>query len=158
MVSPDGLGLGGSGGDAGGGVEDWTTTYTAPTLAPIGPVDRADGEEVERCFPGLEEWVVGWLAPTVRRQHNENAFRWCPHWWAHAEAISRLNGLWEAWENARTEGSVAVLGWWQVFDHHVTILTGTGGPFAQCTQSSGHRSDGAPLKTVPAPPGTWTKE
>lgn len=101
--------------------------------------------------------MVGWLAPTIRRQHNENAFRWCPQWWAHAEAISRLNGLWEAWENARTEGAVALLGWWQVLDHHLTILTSTGGPFAQCTQA-GHRSDGQPLKAVPAPAGTWAEE
>jgi hypothetical protein len=156
VVSPDGLGLGG----------DWVDDHvTPPPISPLtvavdtsGPDTTSAAPDEERCFPGLEEWVVGWLAPTVRRQHNENAFRWCPQWWAHAEAISRLNGLWEAWENARTEGSVAMLGWWQVFDHHATILTSTGGPFAQCTQSSGHRSDGAPLKTVPAPPGTWAED
>ena len=147
---------------SGGVAKDWTTAYTAPTLAPVTApptVDDGDGgsEEAERCFPGLEEWVVGWLAPTVRRQHNENAFRWCPQWWAHAEAISRLNGLWEAWENARTDGAVAMLGWWQTLDHHLTILTSTGGPYAQCTQT-GHRSDGTPLKTVPAPNGTWAED
>jgi hypothetical protein len=151
VVSTDDLQLGGGGG------EDWATGYTAPTLAPIStPTTDDASDEVQRCFPGLEEWVVGWLAPTVRRQHNENAFRWCPHWWAHAEAISRLNGLWEAWENARTDGAVAMLGWWQVLDHHLTILTSTGGPFAQCTQT-GHRSDGTPLKTTAAPAGTWAE-
>ena len=145
---------------SGGVAEDWTTGYTDPTLAPVTAPPTVDdgGGEVDRCFGGLEEWVIGWLAPTIRRQHNENAFRWCPHWWAHAEAISRLNGLWEGWENARTQGAVAMLGWWQVLDHHLTILTSTGGPFAQCGQTTGHRSDGTPLKTVPAPNGTWAGE
>ena len=153
-MSTDGLELGG--GSRGGGEQDWTAAYTAPTLAPAAAL--ADGgEDVERCFPGLEEWVVGWLAPTVRRQHNENTFRWCPQWWAHPEAISRLNGLWEAWENARTDGAIAMLGWWQVLDHHLTLLTSTGGPFAQCTHT-GHRSDGNPLTTAPSPRGTWAEE
>lgn len=50
-----------------------------------------------------------------------------------------------------------MLGWWEVLDHHILILTSTGGPFAQCTQT-GHRSNGQPLTTVPAAAGTWDNE
>lgn len=73
------------------------------------------------------------------------------------ESRGRWGCAWVPVPSASALAAAATLGWWQVFDHHLTLLTSTGGPFAQCTHT-GHRSDGQPLTMVPALPGTWAEE
>ncbi|WP_017972363.1 DUF4913 domain-containing protein [Actinopolyspora halophila] len=105
-------------------------------------------------YPSVEEWVNGWLAPMIRRPLGTTA-AWCPHWWAHPEAVARLEALWRCWEAARLDGPMAMSTWWlQHADPHLALLTDPDrSPFASC--HDGHRDELAPLPTEPAPAGWW---
>jgi hypothetical protein len=53
----------------------------------------------ELFYPNVAVFVSDKLATTYRRQLNVGGgVTWCPQWWKHAEAISRLEALWRAWE------------------------------------------------------------
>src|SRR5664280_1675862 len=47
----------------------------------------------------LTEWVEHIYANTFIRRLGQTQ-RWCASWWAHAEAIVRLEALWRTWEAA----------------------------------------------------------
>jgi Domain of unknown function (DUF4913) len=116
---------------------------------PLGPPDQ-----LRPHFPHVEMWVTEHLSPIIQRRLG-GRLTWCPRWWAHAEAISRLIALWRAWEKARLEGPVAMSDWWlNHLDPHLRILlSATEGPFADCGPD-GH-VDLAPLPSEPAPDGHW---
>jgi len=60
--------------------------------------------------------------------------RWCPQWWAHAEALSRLEALWRTWEAARLDPLQGIAVWYRDFcDPRLLVLFSPAGPFAQCT-------------------------
>jgi Domain of unknown function (DUF4913) len=107
-------------------------------------------------YPDLETWVSDWLAPMIVRRHGPE-FHWCPQWWQHAEAISRLTGLWSTWEAAATDSDPAMLLWYQDYlDHHLPVLCSHNGPFLNCSNDQGHsRSPGVVLQTVPCPDNFW---
>uniref|UniRef100_UPI003F4921DC DUF4913 domain-containing protein n=1 Tax=Amycolatopsis sp. CA-151526 TaxID=3239921 RepID=UPI003F4921DC len=111
-------------------------------------------ESPKPLFPTVEEWVLNWLAPTIRRPAQGNQV-WCPRWWAHAEGICRLDALWRAWEALRLDGTTGMSVWWRDhFDYHMTVLQDPQrSPFGQCRD--GHTDDLEPLQVMPAPPGTW---
>src|SRR5688500_16673945 len=70
------------------------------------PVEAAagDSDEPELFYPNVAEFVSGKLATSYRRQLNvQGGVTWCPQWWKHAEAISRLEALWRAWEFLRLD-------------------------------------------------------
>ena len=48
--------------------------------------------------------MTGYFLPMFRRPLG-GEFRWCPQWWAHPEAVSRLTALWRSWEAFRLEPS-----------------------------------------------------
>ncbi len=110
----------------------------------------------EPRYPNVQDWVTDWLAPMTVRRHGPD-FHWCPQWWQHAEAISRLTGLWQAWEAAYADSDIAMLTWYQAYlDHHLPVLTSRDGPFLHCSNDQGHnRSAGVVLQTVAPPPGFW---
>jgi hypothetical protein len=104
----------------------------------------------EPYYPDAATWVTDWLAATVRRPVNEKragqTLAWCPRWWAHSEAVERLEATWRAWEAARLGDPEAPARWWlgvldpmlgRLMDPHL-------GPFAQCYRD-GHTEDLAPL-------------
>lgn len=83
--------------------------------------------------------------------------RWCPQWWAHAEALSRLEALWRTWEAARLDPLQGIAVWYRDFcDPRLRVLFSPAGPFAQCTAE--RHSPGRWLPTVPAPDGHWDDE
>lgn len=63
----------------------------------------AAGERGEPAlyFPNVEVFVREHLAQLYRRNLDGRHRTWCPEWWRHAEAITRLEGLWRAWEHLR---------------------------------------------------------
>jgi hypothetical protein len=125
-------------------------------------VDPADAPPEPR-YPDLEAWVTQWLAPTVRREVNARKpggiLAWCPQWWRHAEAITRLEGLWRCWELARVAGAEgrpdAFVTWWLTMaDPTLAVLFDPEqGPFARCHRA-GHE-DLPALPSDPVPPGWW---
>lgn len=78
---------------------------------------------------------------------------WCPKWWLHPEALSRLEALWRSWEHLRLDGQTGMSIWWR--DHadvHMARLMSAEGPFQGCNLHDGHnpRVISLPLDIPPA--------
>lgn len=109
-----------------------------------------DVDAVTVRYLRLDEWVEGFLAPTIRRTMS-GSNHWCAQWWEHPEAVARLGALWAAWEVAEAEGGAGPSFWWTGhFEPHWHVLTSTFGPFNACNPNK-HEPAVPPLPTVPAP-------
>ena len=107
-------------------------------------------------FSSLEEWLQDWFLHTWQHRRVQSQ-TWCRQWWAHPEAISRLEAMWRAWEAARVQdGPAGMATWWRdVADYHMSQLLDNDGPFHACRD--GHRDDtGLGLTAEPAPAGWFT--
>lgn len=117
-------------------LDQWDPTTSA---APVGP-----------HYDSLESWLNGWLLQMVRRRRGATV-HWCPKWWAHPEAVSRLGALWAAWEQAQEEGGSSPSTWWIYhFDGQYPHIFGASGPFAGC-DTIRHLDPQPPWPTVPVP-------
>lgn len=106
--------------------------------APAAPAGAGPQDVPEPVFESVEDWVAGYFLPMFRRPVG-GEFRWCPRWWAHPEAVSRLTALWRSWEAFRLEPTSGISDWYAGhLDHHLPILLGSRGPFFQCDPVSGH--------------------
>ncbi len=113
------------------------------------PGVEADGPH----YPSLQAWAETYFAVMFARPISP-AVRWCASWWAHAEALSRLEALWRSWEAARLDPVRGMALWYRdVLDPQLAVLLATGGPFAQCTPD--RCSPVRALPSEPAPPGYW---
>lgn len=136
-------------------LQELVQDYVEPA-APGEPGLPAGAAAMEPAFSALEDWVVEHFAPMYARPLGP-AVRWCPQWWDHAEAISRLEALWRSWEAARTDPLRGIATWYRDYlDPQLAILLGTPGPFAQCTPD--RHAPVKPLPSVPAPDGYWDPE
>lgn len=95
-------------------------------------------------YESVETWVVGWLRP-----RSADFPRWCEQWWDHPEALTRIRGLWLAWESHTRDGSLSKFLMYD-FDHHITKLTAASGPFGECGKDQ--HSTTAPRITDALPP------
>lgn len=124
------------------------------------------GDEPEApYYPHVGGFVEGYLLPNWRHPLGmSKGVNWCPRWWAHAEAISRLEALWLAWEGMRVDPPPAMSVWWRDHaDPHMAALTSQRGPFGKCRLDHHENiptwpSDPCPaglfgLESVPAGPG-----
>lgn len=126
-------------------------TSWADELTPV------DDEAPEPFYPNVDEFVRGYLLPNWRRPCGSGGVTWCARWWEHAEAITRLEALWESWEQARLGEGVGMAVWWRDYaDPHMTILTDAQhGPLMKCRADLG-RHEVLPLWPAhPAPPGLF---
>jgi len=114
---------------------------------PPAPAQKAGAP---RMFVSVGPWVQQWLAPMIVRR-DDAEFRWCPQWWRHAEPLSRLTGLWRAWESCHGDPDQVNQWWLEHFDPHMKVLTAANGPFGACSQGKGHQGDAAGLKVEPMP-------
>ncbi|MEV4991616.1 DUF4913 domain-containing protein [Pseudarthrobacter sp. LMD1-1-1.1] len=116
-----------------------------------------DEDAPELFYPNVAEFVSNKLAISYRRQLNvQGGVTWCPQWWKHAEAISRLEALWRAWEFLRLDGTTGMSVWWRDHaDHHMSVLLSADGPFKGCTPDDGHRTKLTPLPCEEPPPGLF---
>ncbi|MDP9889970.1 DUF4913 domain-containing protein [Pseudarthrobacter enclensis] len=138
------------------GLGEWDDELEVTAL-PTEPADEEDSDAPELFYPNVAEFVSGKLATSYRRQINvQGGVTWCPQWWKHAEAISRLEALWRAWEFLRLDGTTGMSVWWRDHaDHHMSVLLSTDGPFKGCTPDDGHRSKLAPLPCEEPPAGLF---
>jgi len=109
---------------------------------PPAPAQKAGAPQM---FVSVGPWVQQWLAPMIVRRDDAD-FRWCPQWWRHAEPLSRLTGLWRAWESCHGDPDQVNQWWLDHFDPHMKVLTAANGPFGACSQGKGHQGDAAGLK------------
>jgi hypothetical protein len=78
----------------------------------------------------LDEWVRDWFAERYART---SGVWWCPQWWLHPEAISRLHALWTSWETAQRDPDRGMAVWYRDFgDSQFYELTKQRGPFMSC--------------------------
>ncbi|WP_431679089.1 DUF4913 domain-containing protein [Kitasatospora sp. KL5] len=117
----------------------------------------APGAE-EPVFASLDAFVTELFAPMISRKLNGTTTTWCPSWWEHAEAISRLNALWRAWEYLRLDPALGMSTWWlhHADPHLGVLLDADNGPFAACSPTGGHTSRPLPpLPLEPSDPLMW---
>ncbi|MFF1398055.1 DUF4913 domain-containing protein [Streptomyces sp. NPDC058287] len=64
----------------------------------------------------------------------------CSSWFRHAQALSRPDSLWRAWETLRWDGALGMSNWWlhHVDPHLSALLDPVTGAFAGC--GDGHRT------------------
>ena len=101
-------------------------------------------------FVSMMEWFERWLRPTYRRSTHGDLREWCEQWWQHAEALSRMDALWRAWEALRLDPGTGLSVWWRDHaDHHLAALLDADGPFKAC--GDGH-VEGQPRDAAPYAP------
>jgi hypothetical protein len=111
----------------------------------------------ELFYASLDEFVREQLAPMYRRALDGTQRTWCPEWWRHAEAISRLEALWRAWEHLRLDPATGMSVWFRDHaDHHMAVLLDSDGPFKRCSPEKGHNERQLePLPLVDPPAGLF---
>jgi hypothetical protein len=143
-------------------VDDTQLGELAQTLAERLDGQREGGEASEQppqlYFHTVLEFVERWLLPTYRRSTRGHNRTWCPHWWAHPEALSRLDSLWRAWEVLRLDPGIGISVWWRDHaDHHLTILLDPDGPFKGCEDAHTNRGR-EQLPHEPPPDGLFDRD
>lgn len=118
------------------------------------PPPGADGDEPpDPLYASVADWVTGQFLPVYRRPIG-GEFRWCPKWWLHAEAITRLTALWQSWEAMRLQPGTGTANWLRDhLDHQLPVLLGRSGPFAQCSVTE--HVEPRPAPAEPPPSGWW---
>lgn len=125
---------------------------------PLEEVEPGEGER-ELVYSNVAEFVTDHLAYQYRRDIDlagrATTFTWCAQWWRHEEAVSRLTGLWRAWEILRTDPTTGLAVWWRDYaDPTMRILFDERGPFHGCT-SKAHAPKAIPLPLDPPPAGLF---
>jgi hypothetical protein len=84
---------------------------------------------------------------------------WCPEWYRHAQALSRLDSIWRAWEHLRRDPALGMSNWWTHYvDPNIrALLDPDVGPFGRCV--NGHQ-DGStePLPVFDPPEGLFVDQ
>ena len=100
----------------------------------------ASGETPEPHFSNVYVFVEDFLSKVYARPVRAQAsWRWCPQWWAHPEAVSRLEALWQAFEALRLDPGLGPATWWRDYaDPTMGALSDPAGTFAACSDK-GHQ-------------------
>jgi hypothetical protein len=119
---------------------------------------RRDEEEAARAgelfYGNVHEFVVDRLIYLLTPPAPDSGRVWCPEWYRHAQALSRLDSVWRAWEMLRFDPALGMSNWWlHHADPHWRALTDpVTGPFAHCAE--GH-STPEPVPVMQAPDGLF---
>lgn len=122
---------------------------------------RRDEHEVTRLaelfYGNVGEFVTDRLAYLLPRPTPGSGRIWCPEWYRHAQALSRLDSVWRAWESLRFDPAQGISHWWlHHADPHWRALTDpVTGPFAGC--ADGHREQ-EPLPLAEPPEGLFSDQ
>ncbi|MFI9724540.1 DUF4913 domain-containing protein [Streptomyces sp. NPDC052396] len=108
------------------------------------PAAAGEEEPPRPVYADLETWLHKHLAQIIRRRFG-GSLTWCSQWYRHAEAISRLNAMWQEWEKAVAEGTMS--NWWLYHcDPHLSVLMSKdSGPFMACKPGEHRQLDSLPL-------------
>jgi hypothetical protein len=115
-------------------------------------------------FATVELFVSEFVLPNRVHKYARDRVRWCAFWWEHAEAVTRLEALWEGFEAMRLERPPALSVWLRDhFDHHMRALTDPAGVFSDCDWamrspdglSRGVHRNLPPWPAAPPPPGMF---
>ncbi|GAB93457.1 DUF4913 domain-containing protein [Gordonia rhizosphera] len=109
--------------------------------------DTDEEHEPQPEFGSVYEFVDTHLVRIYARKvtHKQDR-RWCPRWFEHPEAVSRLEALWRAYEALRLDPATGMSTWWRDHaDYHMKMLMAPDGPFEACSADQGH-SDRTPTE------------
>lgn len=134
--------------------DDMVLDHIASAAAGHPDTDPAAEPEPELVFDNVAEFVHTKLAYSYRREVESGISRkWCPQWWKHEEAASRLESLWRAWEHLRLDPATGMSVWWRDHaDPHMAQLMDPEGPFKNCSVRHGHGGTEGPLPPLPCTP------
>jgi Domain of unknown function (DUF4913) len=112
-----------------------TAAPPAPPPQPPAPLPYPSG-------PTLGSWVYATVYPHLPSGDDPDR-RWCPQWWEHHDALTRLTALYLAYHALAHQKAPT---WLSVFlrdhlDPHLAQLTHPHGPFRSCRD--GHRNSTA---------------
>ncbi len=111
------------------------------------PVDLP--ASAEPAYLDVTAWVTDHFTQVYPRALG-GEWRWCPRWYHHPEALSRLEALWRAWKTLRTDPGLGMAIWYRDhLDPQLSVLLGNRGPFAQCTAT--RHETVTPLATTTEP-------
>ena len=101
----------------------------------LGEQAGVERETREPLYSNPLDFFVNVLGPSYFREVNGGSeFVWCPQWYKHVEALSRVDSLWRAWEYLRGEGALGMSIWWiHHADPHMRMLMAPNGAFKKCT-------------------------
>ena len=122
--------------------------------------DEVGGEEPteEELIQQFVMWVELMIHDTESVSDTKNERYWCPQWWAHPEAVNRLNGLHAAYGQAVVDDTLSA--WWiQHWDSHARILFAQHGPFENCQTRHtfyDRSEEYKPRLLTESPPPDWT--
>lgn len=105
----------------------------------------------EPQFASVFEFVDDWLLKVYPyTQARERSVKWTPFWWSHPEAVLRLTGLWQRFENLRVSEPATYL---ETFlrvhaDYHMRFLMADEGIFDDSRRED---TPSIPLPSAPIP-------
>lgn len=102
-------------------------------------------------YRSLPEFVEEFISKQYRRElvGKSQGLRWNPRWWESAEAITRLDALWRAFELLRLDGGTGMSVWMRDhLDYHMGVLMSENGPFSDA-RATAKLSDPLPVESPP---------
>nr|AXV46327.1 DUF4913 domain-containing protein [Arthrobacter sp.] len=129
-----------------------------PNAATTSEADTGAGQDGPQLLFGTSErFLHELLLPMYIRIIDSRNGTWCRKWFLHAEALSRVDALWRAWEHLRLDGKTGMSVWWKDHaDPHMAVLLNQKGPFHACDLERHKDPDSLPCDT--APPGWFPEE
>lgn len=100
--------------------------------------EQGEGPELgeQDLIDNFVDWVQAFIHDIEAVTDDENTRYWCPQWWNHPEAVTRLRALYEEYVRAEDENTLS--GWFVYhWDAHAKTLFSATGPFELCRE--GHR-------------------
>lgn len=133
------------------------TVAAVAELNPPDPIGAGDVDEPPPLYYGsVDEFVREFVCPIFRRNVGEETradYRWSARWWESAEAVTRLEAIWRAWEHLRLDPATGTSVWLRDHaDHHLGVLMSPTGPFSRSKDTA--RPD-EPLPYDPPPEGLF---
>lgn len=132
------------------------TAAAEAELAPAAEARVSDDEVPALYYGSVDEFVREFVCLVFRRNVGEEGradYRWSARWWESAEAITRLEAMWRAWEHLRMDASTGMSVWLRDHaDHHLGVLMSSTGPWALSKDTAGPHE---PLPYEPPPPGLF---
>lgn len=138
------------------GIPAAAPAVVAPPAPPVAPaaVQETAADEPENMYEDIYTFFSAELHPFYVRESpflqekdtEKRALAWCPQWWLHIEAVTRVSALWHGWEKSRLESGAALSTW--ILDHadrHMERLLNPQGPFRYCSCTDGHARKATPF-------------
>lgn len=136
-----------------GGHDTGDDPYLGDEDYPADPSDPPADGAAETVFTTVLEFVEQHLSQVYARDLTDPGVYWCPRWWAHPEALDRLEACWRAWEHHRKDKTTGPSTWWREdADPAMRALLSPTGPFSACGKGHQTRRPVRPLPTEPADP------